>query len=45
MVKKWCFVVVNVVDLRSIKKRFLDICMDEIGGFGVDCVIDNGGRN
>lgn len=35
--------IANVVDLRSTKKRLLDICMDETGGLGVDCVIDNGG--
>ncbi|XP_068698755.1 quinone oxidoreductase-like protein 1 isoform X1 [Montipora foliosa] len=35
--------IANVVDLRSTKKSLLDICMDETGGLGVDCVIDNGG--
>ncbi|XP_058952124.2 quinone oxidoreductase-like protein 1 [Pocillopora verrucosa] len=32
----------NVIDLRKTKKSLVDICMDETGGLGVDCVIDNG---
>jgi len=31
--------------LRKTKKSLVDICMDETGGLGVDCVIDNGGEN
>lgn len=34
--------IANVIDLRKTKKSLVDICMDETGGLGVDCVIDNG---
>jgi len=34
--------IANVIDLRNTKKSLVDICMDETGGLGVDCVIDNG---
>lgn len=34
--------IANVIDLRKMKKSLVDICMDETGGLGVDCVIDNG---
>lgn len=37
-------VAANVIDLRKTKKSLVDICMDETGGLGVDCVIDNGGE-
>ena len=39
-----CLLVANVIDLRKTKKSLVDICMDETGGLGVDCVIDNGGK-
>lgn len=38
-------VAANVIDLRKTKKSLVDICMDETGGLGVDCVIDNGGES
>ena len=38
------FFLANVIDLRKTKKSLVDICMDETGGLGVDCVIDNGGN-
>jgi len=34
--------IANVIDLRNTKKSLVDLCMDETGGLGVDCVIDNG---
>ena len=34
-----------MIDLRKTKKTLVDICMDETGGLGVDCVLDNGGKN
>ena len=40
----YLFFLANVIDLRKTKKSLVDICMDETGGLGVDCVIDNGGN-
>lgn len=34
--------IANVIDLRNTKKSLVDTCMDETGGLGIDCVIDNG---
>eukprot|EP00795_Rhopilema_esculentum_P017267 gene17267-8831_t len=31
-----------IVDMRSKKLTFVDICMEETGGLGIDCVIDDG---
>ena len=42
--RSFCHVAANVIDLRKTKKSLVDICMDETGGLGVDCVIDNGGN-
>lgn len=34
--------IASVIDLRNPKKSLVDTCMDETGGLGMDCVIDNG---
>ena len=35
----------QVIDTRLKKKSLVDYCMDETGGVGIDCVIDNGGNS
>ena len=34
----------HVIDTRSKKRTLIDICMEESGGLGVDCIIDDGGK-
>ena len=34
-----------IIDLRKSKKSFVNICLEETGGMGVDCIIDNGGKS
>ena len=35
--------IAKIIDFRKPKISLLDICLDETGGTGVDCIIDNGG--
>ena len=33
----------KIIDFTNPKMSLLDICLEETGGTGVDCIIDNGG--
>ncbi len=33
----------QVIDLRFKKHSLVSICLEETGGLGIDCIIDNGG--
>lgn len=41
LLKPFHSTIAHVIDTRS-KKSLIDICMEESGGLGVDCIIDNG---
>ena len=30
--------------MKDTKNSLVDICMEETGGLGVDCIVDNGGK-
>lgn len=36
-------VAAKVIDFRKAEISLVDICMEETGGVGVDCIVDNGG--
>jgi len=33
----------RIIDMSSQEKTLVDICLQETGGLGVDCVVDDGG--
>lgn len=34
----------RIIDMDSQEKSLVDICLQETGGMGVDCIIDDGGK-
>ena len=34
----------RIIDMASQEKSLVEICLQETGGMGVDCIIDNGGE-
>jgi NADPH:quinone reductase-like Zn-dependent oxidoreductase len=38
-------VAAKVIDFRKVELSLVDICMEETGGLGVDCIVDHGGMN
>ena len=38
-----CSLLDQVIDLRNKRKGIVSVCLEETGGLGVDCFLDDGG--